>query len=249
MLLLVSCNTGDRTQNNPVTSPVSSPSPKAEPFAKITEIAQQPVLVTQQTSATEIPAQQGMELPVGATIRTQNQGSAQVELKNGLAFRIGGNAALTLQPNNRLNLNAGEMITWVDPGKRVPVEIVTPGGVAGIRGTTVYVNIPRNPNEGILFFAWEGNVSFKLSPNATQSETLTLLTGQEVTVKPGEKDLSKIRQRRKQISRPQWRKLRGCIKQPESQDCRQQSRINLYRNFKRQLSTQPLIDKAAVGKE
>jgi hypothetical protein len=248
IVLLVSCNTGDRTPNPSSSSPVASPAPVAEPIAKITEIAQPPVLVSQ-ASAKDIPAQEGMELSVGATIRTQNQGSVQVELKNGLAFRIGSNAVLTLLANNRLNLNSGEMITWVEPGKRVPAEIVTPGGVAGIRGTTVYVDIPQNPNQGILFFDWEGNVSFKPSVETPQAQAITLLTGQEVTVKPGETDLNKIRQRRKQISRVEWRKLRECIKHPQSQDCRQQSRINLYRNFKRSLPTQRLIDQAIVGKQ
>ncbi len=198
--------------------------------ATIAEIQKMPVFVRLLNLPQEQPAKQGMGLQVGETIRTEKQALAQVNLKNGLAFRIGGNAVLTLQPQNQLNLTSGEMITWVEPGRKVPSEIVTPTAVAGIRGTTVYVKIPRNSQEGTLFFAWEGIVSVRLPG---QTESITLKTAEEVRIRPGERDIRAIRRRIRRLSRKEWQQKRRSDR--------------LLRGFATPLPTLPIIEQVKPG--
>lgn len=215
----------------PGLSPVPSPSPVPETIAQITEIQKQPVSVRPPNVQTEEPAKEGMNLSAGATIRTQRPALAHIDLKNGLGFRIGGDAVLTLQPDNRLNLTQGDMITWVEPGKKVPTEIVTPAAVAGIRGTTVFVKIPPDPKkEGILFFTWEGSVAVRLPD---QAETLELKTGEEVRIRPGERDLRQIRRRIRRLNPREW--------QARLQEDR------LLRRFRRPLPTQSIIERIKPG--
>ncbi|PSB26538.1 FecR domain-containing protein [Stenomitos frigidus] len=186
-------------------STVSSTPVVATPIAKISEIRKLPVFVRLLSAPQEQPAEEGMGLQAGETIRTQGQALTQIDMNSGLAFRLAGNATLTLQPDNRLNLTAGNMITWVQPGKKVPTEIVTPVAVAGIRGTTVFVKIPQDPNDGVLFFAWEGSVAVRLPG---QTEDILLKTADEVRIKPGDRDIGQIRRRVRRMSRAEWRQKR-----------------------------------------
>jgi hypothetical protein len=212
-------------------SPIPSQTVAAKATATIAEIQQQPVTVRQLNAQQEIAAKVGMALQAGETIRTQNKARAQIELENGLAFRIGGDAVLTLQPSNQLKLQSGEMITWVEPGQKVPTEIVTPTAIAGIRGTTVFVKIPpKNSTEGTLFFAWEGTVSVRL-PN--QKEEILLKTGEEVRIRPGERNIQKIRQRVYRLKPAEWR---AKIRQDK-----------LLRGFDRRLPTLDIIEKIRPG--
>jgi hypothetical protein len=126
----------------------------------------------------------------GDQIRTADQALAEVSLVTGPMFRIGGNAALTLRPS-QLVLDAGQMITWVEGETKVPVEIVTPVGIAGIRGTTVFVNIADDPNAPVEFFSWEGRVAIRL---ADGGEEVILNSGEQVFVTPGETDIETVRQ-------------------------------------------------------
>lgn len=172
-----------------------------EALATISEIQSQPVWLRRLKALSEISAQPGMGVQIGETIRTEGNAMAQINLKNGLAFRIGGDAVLTLQADNRLNLKAGEMITWVTPGKKVPTQVITPGGVAGIRGTTIYIKMPKNPQDAIEFFTWEGTMFIKL-PNKT--EEFQLKAGEIVKIKPGETNLSKIRASVRPLTSQEW---------------------------------------------
>lgn len=176
------------------TSSASSP-------ATISEIQSQPVWVRRLKATREIPAEEGMGLQIGETIRTEGKAMAQINLKNGLAFRIGNNAVLTLQPDNHLNFSAGEMITWVNPGQHVPAKVVTPGGIAGIQGTTIYIKIPQAPNEAIEFFTWEGTMSIQL-PN--QPEECSIKGGEIVKIRPGETDMRKIRASVRRLTNQEW---------------------------------------------
>jgi hypothetical protein len=213
------------------TSGILQATPKTsapQALATISEIQSQPVWLRRLKALSEISAQQGMGMQIGETIRTEGKAMAQINLKNGLAFRIGGNAVLTLQPDNRLNLSAGEMITWVTPGKKVPTQVITPGGVAGIRGTTIYVKMPKNPKDAIEFFTWEGTMFIKL-PN--QLEEFQLKAGEIVKIKPGEKNLSKIRASVRSLTSQEWSNRRR--KNP------------LINNFDQPLPTLEKIDKTA----
>ncbi|MBC7972845.1 MAG: FecR domain-containing protein [Verrucomicrobia bacterium] len=205
--VLTACaqSSSDRT-STAISSPTISATPVASnPIAKISEIRNLPVFVRLLSAAQEQPAKEGMGLQFGETIRTQGQALTQIDLNSGLAFRLAGDAVLTLQPDNRLNLKSGDMITWVQPGKKVPTEIVTPVAVAGIRGTTVFVKIPKDPKEGVLFFAWEGSVAVRLPG---QTEDILLKTADEVRIKPGDRDIRQIRQRVRRMSRTEWRQKR-----------------------------------------
>jgi hypothetical protein len=218
------------TSNTQVSTTVTQSAPQTEAPATIAEIQKQPVSVRQLNATQEIAAKPGMGLQFGETIRTRNQAMAQVDLKSGMAFRIGGDAVLTLQPTNQLKLSAGRMITWVQPGQKVPTEIVTPAAIAGIRGTTVYVEIPENPQDEILFFAWEGRVSVRLPG---QTEAMELKTGEEVKIRPGERDMGKIRRRIRRLKSQEWRrKLRN---------------DRLLRSFNQPMSTLKIIDKIKPG--
>ena len=189
-----------------IRSPTASATPVAiEPIAKISEIQKSPVFVRLLNDTQEQPAKEGMALRTGETIRTQGQALTQIDLNSGLGFRLAGDAVLTLQPDSRLNLTAGNMITWIEPGKKVPTEIITPVAVAGIRGTTAFVKIPKDLKDGVLFFAWEGSVAVRLPG---QTEAVLLQTADEVRIKPGDRDLGQIRQRVRRMSRAEWRKKR-----------------------------------------
>lgn len=220
-----------QTASNPQDSATTAKSAsQAEAPANIAEIQKQPVSVRQLNTTQEIAAKSGMGLQFGETIRTRNQAMAQVDLKSGMAFRIGGDAVLTLQPNNQLKLTAGRMITWIQPGQKVPTEIVTPAAIAGVRGTTVYVEIPENPQDEVLFFAWEGRVAVWLPG---QTEVMELKTGEEVKIRPGERDMGKIRRRIRRLKSQEWRrKLRN---------------DRLLRGFNQPMSTLKIIDKIKPG--
>ncbi|MBW4693944.1 MAG: FecR family protein [Lyngbya sp. HA4199-MV5] len=213
-------------------SPTTSPTPVASsPIATISEIQNLPVFVRLLNAAQEQAAKEGMGLQTGETIRTQGKALAQIDLNNGLAFRLAGDAVLTLKPDNRLNLTSGDMITWVQPGKKLPTEIVTPVAIAGIRGTTVFVKIPQDPKEGVLFFAWEGSVAVRLPG---QTEAVLLKTADEVRIKPGDRDVRQIRQRVRRMSRAEWRQKRQSDP--------------LLRSFKKaKMSTLPIIEKIKPG--
>jgi hypothetical protein len=232
--LLSSCQTSVPSAHLPATSPSTAPVsqstvPKDYP-ANITEIQKQPVSVRQLNTTQEVAAKTGMGLQFGETIRTRNPAMAQIDLKSGMSFRIGGDAVLTLQPNNQLKLDSGRMITWVQPGQKVPTEIVTPAAIAGLRGTTVYVEMPENPDDEILFFAWEGSVSVRL-PN--QPEAMELKTGEEVKIKPGENDMGKIRRRIRRLKGEEWRQ--------------KLQKDRLLRGFDRPMSTLQIIEKLRPG--
>jgi len=171
-----------------------------------------------------------MGLQLGEIIRTQGEAAAQVDLKNGLAFRIRGDASLKIQPNNRLNLTAGDMITWVPPGLTLPAEIITPTAVAGIRGTTVFVKIPSDPKGETEFFSWEGTVSVRL---LGQTEEILLKTGDEVKIRRGETDINQIRKR---------------VRRFTPQEFTERQRNNRFlRNFKQPLPTLKLIETLQPG--
>lgn len=243
---LVACTTGPTVQqpepsaSPPVVSsgspsPITSASPTAtgaggSTVATVAEIRRTPVFVRPLHPPQEQPASEGMGLQIGETVRTQGQALTEIDLANGLAFRLGGNSILTLQPNSRLQLTAGEMITWVQPNRTVPAEIVTPAATAGIRGTTVYVKIPANTQDGTLFFAWEGAVALRLPG---QAEEIMLKTAEELRIRPGERDIRQLRRRIRRLNRAEWRRLR------------QQDR--LVHGFRRPLPTLAIINRIRPG--
>jgi hypothetical protein len=198
--------------------------------ATLSEIQKPTVFVRPISASQETKGHEGMSLSYGEQIRTTSEAMAQIDLKTGLAFRLGNNSVLTLRPDNRLNLASGTMITWVEPGKKVPTEIVTPSAVAAIRGTTVYVEIPKDPTQGTRFFTWEGEMAVRL---AGQSEEVMLKTAEEVWIRPGEQDMKAIRKRVRRMPREEWRAMRRSDR--------------LLRSFKRTMPTLKIIDTIKPG--
>ncbi len=170
--------------------------PEQAAIATVQEIVAAPVWVTLD-QALPAPAQANQAMAYGDQIRTEDQALAEVGLAAGPVFRIGGDATLTLRPN-QLQLDGGQMITWVEGAKTEPVEIVTPTGIAGIRGTTVFVNIADDPTAPTEFFSWEGQVAFRL---ADGGEEVMLNSGEQLFVFPGDRDIDALRQRVQPLDR------------------------------------------------
>jgi hypothetical protein len=230
-IAIVSCDSQPTfsPSNPPTSTPTAAEvktSGKEDAIAKVTLVEENPVFMRLKQSKDEIAAKVGAGLNVADIIRTQAKGRTQVDFKNGVAFRIGGDSVLEIQPNNRLHLKSGEMITWVQPGLKVPTEISTSVATAAIRGTTAYVEIPKDINKGVRFFSWEGTVVVRL-PN--QTKEIILLTGEEIIVKPN----STIPPVVYRLNPKEW-KTRA-----------QHSRF--LRSFRTPLPTQSIIDKLVPG--
>ncbi|PSR15955.1 hypothetical protein C8255_20400 [filamentous cyanobacterium CCP3] len=165
-------------------------------IATIQDIVASPVSVSLAQAEPE-PAQVNQAMAYGDQIRTADQALAEVGLVTGAVFRIGGDAALTLRPS-QLQLDAGQMITWVEGTASDPVEIVTPAGIAGIRGTTVFVNIADDPAAPVEIFSWEGEVSFRL---VDDGEEILLTSGEQLFVPPGGQDIEALRQQVQPLDR------------------------------------------------
>ncbi|MEO1209544.1 MAG: FecR domain-containing protein [Cyanobacteria bacterium J06638_20] len=192
----------------------------ADADAVIRDVAAPSVWVRPSVTHEEESAIAGDTLVYGDTIRTQGEGLAEVDLVSGLSFRIGGEAALTLQPDNQLDLQAGQMIVWVEPGKQVPARIVTPVGIAGLRGTTLFISVPEDDTEAVSFLAWEGTIAIQVAEDA---EAITLQSGEELSVRPGERDVANLRSRVRRLNRREIRQRRR--------------RSNLLNRFQRSLPT------------
>lgn len=160
----------------------------ASRIATIQDIVATPVSVSL-AQAAPAPAQVNQALGYGDRIRTEDQALAEVGLATGPVFRIGGDATLTLQPS-QLVLDAGQMITWVEGKAAEPVDIVTPVGIAGIRGTTVFVNIADDPEAPIEFFSWEGEVAIRLEEGGDE---IVLNSGEQLFVPRGAQDIDTLR--------------------------------------------------------
>jgi hypothetical protein len=177
-----------------------APSATANAIATIRDIVAQPVWV-RPTQGEETAAQIGTLLQYEDTIRTEDPALAEISLGE-VVFRLGGNASLTLRPNQQLQFAAGQMLTWVEGPPPGPVTIQTPVGVAGIRGTTVFVNIEEDPQAPVEFFAWEGEVTFR--PNGATDEVV-IRDGEQLLVRPGETDVADLQQRVRRFGAEEFR--------------------------------------------
>ncbi|AFY68554.1 FecR family protein [Thalassoporum mexicanum PCC 7367] len=173
-------------------------------IAKVELIEARPVLIKPSGASRERPARVGMNLRIADVIRTARNGRTQVEFDNGVAFRIGGNSILEIQPQNQLKFNKGNMITWVKPGRKVPAKIITPVATAAIRGTTAFVEIPEDvETKGIRIFSWEGDVAVSL--NSDPSQEVLLTTGEELIIMPDATELPPVRR----LSMEEWQNRIG----------------------------------------
>lgn len=230
-IALVSCksqpNSAPSAPNASVAIATSQPKAIQEKaIAKVSLVEEKPVSVISKKDNKETDANLGMGLYVADKVRTQGKGRTQIEFDNGIGLRIGGNSTVQIKPNNRLNLTEGEMLTWVKPGLKVPTEISTAYATATIRGTTAYVEIPKDLSKGVRFFSWEGTVVVKL---ANQSKEIILLTGEEVIVKPNSTTPPVVRR----MNLNEWREI--------------SKTSPLLRSFASPLPTQNIIDNLVPG--
>lgn len=184
----------------PSSSPTPSPSTAIDAPATIRAIVAQPVWV-RPAQGDESAAQVGTPLQYDDTIRTEDPALAEVSLGE-IVFRLGGNASLTLRPNQQLQMATGQMLTWLEGSPPGPVTIQTPIGAAGIRGTTVFVNIDENPQEPIEFFAWEGEVTFQ--PTGA-TDVVVIRDGEQLLVRPGEVDVTELQRRVRRFGPEEFR--------------------------------------------
>ncbi len=152
--------------------------PVAEVSAEIMEIPEDPVFWGQ-PPAPEAAGMVGTRVEAGGYLRTEVPGKAQVQLHDGLMFRLGGDAILEVTDTD-LNLRQGQIIAWVRPGAEGSTRrIHTPLATAAIRGTTVFID---QEERGCRILSWEGEVEVSL---ADGSDSVILTTGEEVLVEFG----------------------------------------------------------------
>jgi hypothetical protein len=78
-----------------------------------------------------------------------------------------------------------------------------PAGTAGIRGTTVFAEIPAQGDA--ILFSWEGTVSFRPRDGA---EELLLAPGEEVQLRPGNLDPERLRRSVRRLPMREWMQRR-----------------------------------------
>lgn len=184
----------------------SSPAPNVpgqeapEAIASIRDIVAQPVWL-RPSQGEETTAQVGASLQYEDTVRTEDQALAEIAVGT-IVFRLGGDASLTLRPNQTLQLSTGQMLTWLEGTPPDPVTIQTPVGAAGIRGTTVFVNIEEDPQAPVEIFAWEGEVTFQ--PTGA-TEVVVIRNGEQLLVPPGEVDVAALQQRVRRFGAAEFR--------------------------------------------
>jgi ferric-dicitrate binding protein FerR (iron transport regulator) len=127
---------------------------------------------------TETNAQVGQIPRPNTMFRTQKPGRLQVNLADGRAFRLGGDALLRLSARD-LTLQRGQIIAWVNPGAKggAPLRVNTRVGTASIEGTTVFIDATDTQ---VKVFSWEGHVKV----TTTEGQTFSLQSGEQLTYGP-----------------------------------------------------------------
>lgn len=127
----------------------------APPVPRVVEIPNTPAFV-RPPGAPERQARPGQLLAYETVLRTQKPGRMQVQLADGRSFRLGGDAVLRLG-RQRLDLERGQIIAWINPGVKssTPLKIKTRVATASIVGTTVFIEAS---DTDLKIFSWEGQV-------------------------------------------------------------------------------------------
>lgn len=148
--------------------------PSAQP-PKVVEVPSRPAWV-KLPGRTETAARPGQSLPMQTVLRTETPGRMQVQLGDGRSFRLGGNALLRLVSGRLLDLQRGQIIAWVNPGRKdvLPLRLQTRVGTASIEGTTVFIEAS---DDAVRLFSWEGAV--RVLPDA--GEPVTLRSGEQLS--------------------------------------------------------------------
>ena len=150
----------------------------ATPAPRVVDVPSTPAFIKPPQGG-ERPARPGQSLSYESILRTQKPGRLQVQLANGRSFRLGGDAVLRLG-RQRLDLQRGQIIAWVNPGTKggAPLTIHTRVATAAIVGTTVFIEAS---DTGLKIFSWEGEVACI----TTDGQLKTLRSGEQLAYENG----------------------------------------------------------------
>ena len=150
----------------------------ATPAPRVVDVPSTPAFIKPPQGAERL-ARPGQTLAYESILRTQKPGRLQVQLANGRSFRLGGDAVLRLG-RQRLDLQRGQIIAWVNPGAKggAPLTIHTRVATASIVGTTVFIEAS---DTGLKIFSWEGDVAC----TTTDGQRKTLRSGEQLAYENG----------------------------------------------------------------
>ena len=191
---LTACQPGPTPQPAPppAQQSTSQPAPQSTPSATLQPSPAMPLTATVKELTGKVSIKQpgandfsaaalGMELQVGGSIETHEDGHARLDLSTGTIIRIAPSSTFTLtsnQPSNgslstQLQLIAGEIFVILKGGN---ASVNTPSGVASVRGS--YLSVYIDPStQTVIVTCLEGSCSAGNSAGNTDFGT-----GQEVTL-------------------------------------------------------------------
>jgi hypothetical protein len=160
--------------------PFSSEALPTEAIAEISEIRSFPVRVKYVNATSARPATVGVPLKANESVSTEDSSTAQVTLRSGAIFRIGGKSSLTLKPQNQVEFTSGRLVAWAASDRKAPAQVQTPFGEISSNDGTVYLEIPAKAAEDRRVIALDGTVTVLLK---STSEIVTLGKGEEIRIK------------------------------------------------------------------
>ncbi len=161
--------------------PFSSEALPTEAIAEISEIRNYPVRVRYINTSALRPATVGVDLKVNESVSTDDSSTAQITLRSGAIFRIGGKSNLVIKPQNQVEFTSGRLIAWASSDRKAAAQIQTPFGEISSNSGTIYVDIPTKASEERRIVALDGTVTVLLK---SSSEVITVVKGEELRVKP-----------------------------------------------------------------
>lgn len=108
------------------TKPFSSEALPTEAIAEISEIRSYPVRVKYLNATSAKPASVGGPLKVDESVSTEDSSTAQLTMRNGVIFRIGGVSNLKIKPQNQVEFTSGKLVAWSASDRKTPSQIQTP---------------------------------------------------------------------------------------------------------------------------
>lgn len=141
----------------------------AEPIAEITLVAGSSEVV-RAADKSVVPARADLDLFVGDTVRTKADGKAEIKFGEGALLRLAENTEVKLNQTAQKNtvvVLVGKL--WAHIKKlfgRSKFEIETPAAVAGVRGTTLRVEVPEIGDQ--VFAVDDGEIEVVADGEATR---------------------------------------------------------------------------------
>jgi len=162
------------------TKPFSSEALPTEAIAEISEIRSYPVRVKYLNATSAKPASVGGSLKVDESVSTEDSSTAQLTMRNGVIFRIGGVSNLKIKPQNQVEFTSGKLVAWSASDRKAPSQIQTPFGEISSNGGTMYLEIPPKAAEDRRIIALDGTVTVLLKQS---SSIVTIGKGEEIRIK------------------------------------------------------------------